>query len=266
MSISRLQNLKSSRSDKPPAVIIHGNNGMGKSTLAAEFPNPVYLSTRGESTPDDVDLPSLGLVESWKDVSEMIDALLGEGHEFQTLIVDTADGLEPVVWGETCRRNKWSSVEDPGYGKGYVAADEVWSELIAGFEELRIGRGMCIVLIVHSKVSSHEEPGSQPYKRYDLNLHTRADHLIRNWSDYIFFVNTKVSIKETEAGFNKRNAHAEGGGTRWIYTDARPGFVAKNRCTAIPDQILYKKGQGFEALSPYLFGRGAATKQSEAAE
>jgi hypothetical protein len=263
MSLSRLKNLRSSRSTVPPAIVIHGVKGKGKSSLAAEFPNPIYLAARGEATPADIELPSLGTAESWQDIIDAIGELASEDHGFQTLIIDTIDGLEPLVWAETCARNKWDSIESPGYGKGYLAADATWLELIDGLDYLRRERGMMIVLIMHSEISSHEEPGAQPYKRYDLKIHKRAEQLIGNWSDVILFLNTKVEVKETDAGFNKKSAHAEGGGMRWIYTDARPAFVAKNRCANMPAQIAYKRGDGYRALEPYLFP--ATVKQSSAA-
>jgi hypothetical protein len=264
MALNRLKQLKSSRSTIPPAVIIHAVKGKGKSSLAAEFPNPIYLAARGEATPDDIELPSLGSVETWRDVTDSIDELAGEDHDFQTLIIDTVDGLEPLVWAETCARNKWDSIESPGYGKGYLAADATWLELIDGLDYLRRERGMMIVLIMHSEISNHEEPGAQPYKRYDMKLHKRAEQMLGNWAQHIFFINTKVEIKETDGGFNKKNTHAEGGGVRWIYTDARPAFVAKNRAANMPPQIHYKRGEGFKALAPYILS--AAPKVIEHSE
>ncbi len=248
-----LKSLKSSRSSRPPSVLIHAVKGKGKSSLAAEFPNPIYLGTMGEATPQDIDLPSAGPIIAWPQLLEVMAGLADEEHDFKTLIIDTVDGLEPLVWAETCERNKWNTIEDAGYGKGYLAADYVWKQLIDCCDVLRDERGMMIVFVAHSEISSHEEPGAQPYKRYDVKLHRRAEQMIGNWCDFIFFLNTKIEIVKTDGGFNKTHAHAEGGGARWLYTDSRPAFVAKNRSSQMPAAILYKRGEGFTAIEKFLY-------------
>jgi hypothetical protein len=257
MAIS-LKNLRSSRSTLPPRVIIHAVEGVGKTSLAAEFPDAVYLSTPGEATPEGVELPSPGTVANWDEMVSFMGELAQEQHDFRTLIVDAMDGIEPLVWRETAMRNKWETVESPGFGKGYLAADIVWREFLEGCDFLRREKGMTIILITHSDRVNHEEPGHQPYKRYDLRLQKRAQAILCDWSDYIFFINSKVEIKEVEQGFNKKHSHAEGGGMRWIYTDARPAFVAKNRGATMPAQLPYKRGEGFKALAPHMYPQTTA--------
>lgn len=251
-----LKTLKSSKSTLPPRVLIHAVEGVGKTSLAAEWPAPVYLPTPGEATPDGIEIPAFDPVTSWAEVVENMGQLCNDEHDFKTLIIDTADGLEPLIWRETAAQNKWESIETPGYGKGYLAADTVWRRLLQGCDYLRTHRGMTTILLAHSDRVSHEEPGVQPYKRYDLRLQKRAQAILCDWSDYIFFVNSKVEIATVDAGFNKKSTHAKGGGTRWIYTDARPAFVAKNRGADMPDQVMYRRGSGFASLAPHM---GAVT-------
>ncbi len=264
MAIS-LKHLKSSSSDLPPRVLMHAVEGIGKTSLAAEFPNPVYLPTTGEKTPNGITLPTPGTVSSWDDLVGLIGELATDDHDFRTLIIDSMDGIEPLVWRETAQRNKWETIESPGYGKGYLAADLVWRELIDGCDYLRTEKRMAVVLISHSDRISHEEPGHQPYKRYDLRLQKRAQAILCDWSDFILFVNSKIEMKEADVGFNKKHTHAEGGGTRWIFSDARPAFLAKNRASGMPAQIMFKPGEGFTKLSPFLFPQPGAEKHAASA-
>ena len=259
MAIS-FKNLRSSSLNGPPRILIHGVEGLGKTSLAAEFPEPVYLSTAGEATPAGIDLPSPGTAETWDDITNFIGELATEKHDMRTLIVDAVDGLEELVWRETCRRNKWGSIEDPGYGKGYIEADSVWRELLDGCDHLRNNCNMTIVLIAHSARVVHEEPGHPSFTRYDLRLQKRAQAILTKWTDFIFYIGTSVEIKTVEAGFNKKHTHAEGGGSRWIYTDARPHFVAKNRAASMPAKMMFKKGQGFKDLAPHIYNSPSETQ------
>lgn len=254
-----LKDLKSAGSTLPPRVLVHGVAGIGKTSLAAEFPDPVLLDTE-EGSPMGLTVPSSGLLTSYSGVVDFMGALAQQEHSFRTLIVDSLDGLEPLIWRETCARNGgWESIETPGYGKGYLLADATWLEFVAGCDYLRRERGMTIIWIAHSAVTSFDAPGAQPYSRYDLRLHKRGAAIMTDRADHILFVNTKTDVKEVEVGFNKKHAHAEGGGGRWIFADARPAFIAKNRAQNMPPQLLYTKGKGYEALAPYLFP-GAAPK------
>lgn len=263
MAIS-LNDLKSTKSELPPRILVHGVAGIGKTSLAAEFPNPVMIDTE-EGAPAGVDMATFGLMNSYGDVTEAMGALATGDHEFQTMVLDSVDGLEGMIWRETCARNHWDSIETPGYGKGYLAADAVWNEFMAGCDYLRREKGMTIILLAHSDVKQFDEPGKSPYSRFDLRMHKRGAAILTDRCDYILFVGSKTEIKETEAGFNKKHTHAEGGGTRWIFSDARPAFIAKNRSLNMPAQILFKKGEGFKALAPHIFPAMAVEKPAQAA-
>jgi len=247
-----IKNLKSTRTEHPPRILVHGVAGIGKTSLAAEFPAPVMIDTE-EGAPAGVDIPSFGLLASYAHVNDAMGSLATEEHDFQTLILDSVDGLEPLIWRETCARNGWKSIEEPGYGKGYLAADDVWSEFMTGVDFLRREKMMTVILLAHSDVKQFDEPGKAPYSRYDLRMHKRGAAILTDRCDYILFVGAKTEVKEVDVGFNKKASHAEGGGARWIFTDARPAFIAKNRSLNMPAQLLYKKGEGFKALAPHIF-------------
>lgn len=249
MAIS-LGTMNTTRNDKPPIGIIYGVGGMGKTTLASEFPDPYYLPTIGEEPPADIDMASPGTAESFTEVLDVIEWLLTAEHDRKTLIIDSLDGLEPLVWGETCARNGWNNIEDAGFGKGYVAADEVWRELIGGIQALR-SAGMATVIIAHTEITRFDSPTSDPYSRYGIKLHKRAAALMQEAAQFVAFINARHTLKEKEVGFNKKVAHAEGSGERIIHVEERPGFLAKNRYS-MPPSLPYKRGKGWEKLSEYM--------------
>lgn len=249
MAIS-LKDLKTTTAVLPPRIIFYSPHGMGKTTLANEFPDTVFLQTeQGEGT--DMEINTFGLLNSYEQIVEAIGSLYAEDHPFKTVCLDSVDKLEPLLWRALCDEFKWASIESPGYGKGYIEADRYWRELLDGLNALRRERGMSFILIAHSEVERFDDPRTSSYSRYDIRLHKRARAILQDEVDFIGFINQEAGIKEEDTGFNKKRAHAEGSDQRWIYTVQRPSFNAKNRY-GIPAKVMYRKGQGYTALAPYF--------------
>lgn len=238
----------------PPRILIYGPPGLGKTSLAAEFRDPVIIDIE-QGLPSDVSIPSMGEIDSYQNVIDRITALINDEHDFKTLIIDSLDRLEPLVWAHVCKENNWQSIEEPGYGKGYIMASDAWGFLIRGLNTLRKKRNMTILLIGHSTIDRFDDPQSAPYSRYDIRLHKRANALFQDEVDAILFVNKDVSVVSEDVGFNKTARRAEGGDFRWIFTEGRPAYTAKNRY-GLPPRIKYDKGSGYDQLLPYLPAQG----------
>lgn len=258
-----IKNLRRIKNDQtlPPRIIIYGPPKIGKTTLASEFPNPVFLQVE-DGKPADREIDAFteddgGPLLTYDKVMGSISSLYTEDHDFKTVVLDSLDKFEPLVWARVCKDNNWQSIEDPGYGKGYIATDRPWREFMEGndsypgMNSLRRDRGMTIVLIGHSEISRFDDPNTSSYSKYDTRLHKRANALIQDDSDAILFINQEVTIKTEELGFTQKRTHAEGGTQRWIFAEARASFVAGNRL-GIPARTLYPRSGGYKALAPYL--------------
>lgn len=143
---------------KPPRVVIYGPHGIGKNTFAASAPNPVLINLE-DGHPFGTSIASFPVATSFQDVMGAMTALYSEVHDFETLVVDSLDWLEPLVWAETVRRNneanpskQWSSVEDAGYGRGFVATLDVWREYLDAINALRNDKGMAVIQTAHAEV------------------------------------------------------------------------------------------------------------------
>jgi hypothetical protein len=262
-----IASLKTTRRDDPPRILIYGPEGFGKTSLAAEFPAPVIADIE-RGTPIGVDVPGADDIESYDQLMEFIKALAQQDHGYRTFILDTLDRLEPLVWAKTCEVHNWSSIEDPGYGKGYVEADAWWSKIVAACNYLRTRKGMTIIYVAHSTIERFDDPTSAPYSRYDVRLHKRAEAIFKDDVDAILFLNQELSVKAEDVGFKKTVRRAEGGDVRWINCAPNPAYTAKNRF-GLPDRVLYQKGQGYAQLAPYLPGRPqppASAPKSETAK
>jgi len=245
-----LGSLRSSKRADPPVILLYGVDGIGKTSLAAEFPDPLYLPTEGERAPSDVDMPTPGTIEGFDDLLDIFGELLTTDHDRKTVILDSLDGLEPLVWKATCRRLGITSIEEAGFGKGYVEADTEWNELLGGVAALAQS-GICVVMLAHPEVIRFDSPITDPYSRYQPKLHKRANALVREKSDIVAFCNYRISIKEKEVARQTKIAHAEGGKERQVHLSEGAGFNAKNRYS-MPDSITYRKGKGYEELAKFF--------------
>lgn len=243
------QKFRALRAELPPRVVIYGPPGMGKTTLASEFPNPVFIQVE-DGTPAGLEITGMQPT-TFEEIVEAMGALYEEDHGFQTLVVDSLDKMQPLLWDAVCRDNNWQSIETPGYGKGYNMTEYRWREFLDGCNALRRDRGMNIVLITHSDVERFDDPTSVSYSQYQMRLHKSGRKLIEDEADAILLLKYEASVKEEDQGFNKKRAHAEGGQTRFIYCEGRPAFTAKNRY-GMPPKLVYRHGEGYAALAKYF--------------
>lgn len=236
--------IRSSERVSAPRILLHGVAGVGKTTLAAGFPNPVFaLVEDGAGMLDITGTP----IQSYQDMIDLITALYTEEHDFKTLVIDSVDWLEPLVWQHACTLNKWDNIEAPGYGKGYVAALDLWRQYVEGLNGLRSDKGMAIVQIAHTDVKRYDAPDAEPYDRYIIKLHKAASALLMEHSDCIFFANYRVSTVKSDVGFGQKKTRAVGSGERILHTAERPAFIAKNRYS-MPDTLPLD----YAAVAEYL--------------
>lgn len=247
MTIS-LANLKSSTALVPPRVLLYGVHGIGKTSFGASAPEVVFLQT--EDGLGTLDVPTFGVLKTFDEVLEAIGALYQEDHAFRTVCLDSADHLEPIIWAQACRDNGWKSIEDAGYGKGYVAALDLWRLLLEGLDTLRSERGMTVLILAHSTIQRFDSPEHEPYDRYQPKLHKGASALLQEWADCVLFANYRIATVKTDAGFNKKVTRAVGQGEREIHTQEKPAFLAKQRYDL--DPVLPMDWAAFAAGIPYF--------------
>ena len=219
----------------PQRIVIYGLAGIGKSTFAAGAKNPIFIPT--EDGLGDLDVQKFPLATSFEDVIEALGALGREEHNFDTVVIDSLDWLEPLVWDATCRRLNVKSIEEPGYGKGYTENMDEWKVFFDYVTALRNFKGMTTIMIAHNTIVKIEDPIHPSYDMHDLKLHKKAAAKVKEFADIIGFATMKAIVTTEKGGFNKtRNRIIESGEGRVLYLSPTPAFVAKNRCHT-PDVI-----------------------------
>ena len=215
----------------PPRIVIYGEHGLGKSTFGALAPNPIFIQT--EDGLASLDVASFPLATAHEQVLEAVSALYAEKHDFETVVLDSLDWAEKLIWSYVARRADKQSIEDFGYGKGYQHAAESMGELLAGLNALRVERKMAVILTAHAQVKRFDDPTSASYDRFELALHKAASALVSEWADVIAFASHDIVVRTEEAGFNKRLKKAVAS-DRVIHVERAPAFNAKNRYSLPP--------------------------------
>lgn len=214
---------------KPPRVLIYGVEGVGKSSFAADAPDPVFIGT--ESGTGELDVARFPEPTTWDEALEAITELTTGEHKYRTVVIDTLDWLEPLCWARTCfgRRDKAGkaiqAIEDFGYSKGYTYALEHWRVLVSLLERLRNERQMGVVLVAHSWIKSFKNPAGDDFDRYEMKLDKKAAGLLREWCDACLFAQFQTFTHKTDSGRSKGVSD----GARVIYTERAASHDAKNR-------------------------------------
>ena len=232
---------------RPQKAVIYGPEGVGKSTLASQFPSPVFLDTEGGT--HHLDVVRFPDVRSWDDVLAAAKSLAAGGHEFKTLVIDTADWLEKRLAEHLCRKANKESIEDFGYGKGYVLIAEEFAKFLASLDTL-LARGMHVVFLAHSTVRKFESPDQAgSYDRYELKLSKQVAPLVKEWADLILFTNYVTKVAESDTGRRR----GIGGRERVILTTHCAAYDAKNR-HGLEEKLAF----GYEAIAPVFASAPAA--------
>lgn len=151
----------------PRRTVIYGVGGVGKSTFASMAPRPIFIPT--EDGLAGIDCHRFPLATSVADVIAALAELYTEPHEYQTVVIDSLDWLQTLVYARICKERGVESIEDIPYGKGYVFALTPWREVLAGLDALRNERGMGVILIAHAQIERFADPRTDTYDRYPVH-------------------------------------------------------------------------------------------------
>ncbi len=226
------------KQELPPRICIFGGHGIGKSTIASQFPKPIFIST--EDGLASIDVVSFPRAETVDDVAQNIRTLIKEDHDFKTVVLDSVDWLvEPLITGDIESKH---DAKELAYGKGQMMIAEAFRELLSGFDVLRKKRDMNVVLIAHSSIVRYEDPRSEPYDRYQPKLPNRCNALLQEWVDVLAFAGFRIIVKKSDVGFNNSVTRGITTGERLLHMIENPAYVAKNRYNC-PDTVpmVYEK-------------------------
>lgn len=218
-------------------VLIYGPEGIGKSTFASRFPEPLFIDTEGSTK--EMDVSRTPSPSSWNMLLEQIAYIKQNPDICRTLVIDTLDWAEQMCVAHICALHSKSGIEDFGYGNGYVYAKEEFGRLLNRLNEI-INMGIHVVLTAHAQMRKFEQPDEMgAYDRWELKLGkkttSQTSPLVKEWADMVLFANYKTFSVAVD---DKGKKHKAQGGARVMYTAHHPCWDAKNRY-GLPDELPF---------------------------
>lgn len=226
-----LDTIQRGKQKRASRVFLYATHGIGKSTFASHAPSPIFIQT--EDGLGSIDTASFPLAQSSADIMTAIGTLYKEDHDFQTVVLDSADWAEAIFQREI---ETQYDAKDLAYGKGALILAEKWKKTLDGLSALCYRKNMTVIILGHCEIKRFDSPEVESYDRYQPKLQTRASALVQEWADCVLFANYKTIVRKEEVGFNKTVSKAFTNGDRVINTSETPAFLAKNRYN-LPERL-----------------------------
>lgn len=222
---------------KPQKVVVYGPEGIGKTTFAADFPDPLFIDTEGSTNVYDV--ARLPAPTSWTMLLDEVREVIKNPTCCKTLVIDTIDWAEQLCVGHVCAKNGKNGIEDFGYGSGYIFVREEFGRFLNLLSDV-IEVGINVVLTAHMQMRKFELPNEGgSFDRYELKLGKKTSSqtapLVKEWADMLLFANYKTIVIAQDKDGKKCKA---AGGERVMYTTHHPNWDAKNR-QDLPEELPF---------------------------
>jgi len=240
---------------KAPRIIVLGTEGIGKTSFAcgASFVDnqmvkvgqnsPLLIPCKGEQGADSLGVPMTPVCNSKDEILEIISELYSAKHDFNTVVLDSASALLPIITDGVCAEFGVLNIRKvPGFRTGDAAIVNSWRAILDGFDALRNERNMSTIIIGHTKVKKFKNPQGDDYDTYDFDLEfSDVSELLKRWADVILFCNRKVVVKVEGEDKQFSKAKKRGiditDGARFMYTQQRPSHPGKCRFGNIPYEL-----------------------------
>lgn len=215
-------------------VLIYGPEGIGKSTLASRFPNPVFIDTEGSTR--FLDVARTETPCSWNEIIDQVNYFFMNPQEAGTLVIDSIDWAEKMCIEQFLQERKIKGIEDMPYGRGYTYIAEEMGFLLKRLEAVR-RKGVNVLLTAHAKLRKFEQPDELgAYDRWELKLSKQVAPLVKEWADMILFCNYKTMVINVDNQGAQKGKNKAQGGRRIMYTQHHPCWDAKNRF-GLPEEL-----------------------------
>ena len=203
----------------------YGPEGIGKSTFASQFPDPLFIDTEGGTK--QLDVSRFDQPADWEELLEMIDEVIRHPDICHTLTIDTLDRAEMLLQEHLLKKHEVESIEQVGggYGKGYTMMAEKWNKDFLRRLDKLIAKGINVTLIAHAAMRKFESPDDPAFDRWEMKLSKKIAPMSKEWCDILCFTNYAVKVVEDK---NKK-AKAKGQAKRVMYFNHSATHDAKNR-------------------------------------
>jgi len=223
---TRTFEVTSTKKQKPPRIIIYGAGGTGKSSLAATFPDNVFINV--EDGLDEIAAQALPKPETYYDVMHQLEWLRDSEKQYRSVTIDSLDRLEILINKSVCMENNVASISDIGYGGGFQKAFEKFQLVLEALDALRSTHNMAIIILCHGHVRTFNNVSGPDYDRWELKLREKNAELFFEFCTIVGFLHLHLDTYEENSGFTKKKK-VTGGNLRVLSCQPSGGFSSKNR-------------------------------------
>lgn len=227
--MSLLNKISPESTPPPDTFVITGVPGVGKTTLAAQLPAPLFIALDPSGLRGHEHLPRFQIQRDFTTFQEVInlidEAIAAKSLPYQSLVIDTLDALETLIYTEVCQEGKVASIEEyaKGFGKGYIRAKEKLEELLQKLTALNQRKRMIIMFLSHVQSKTVRHPDGMEFLRWQMKGNEKFNASLLGWADNVLFANFELFRKGKDA---ERIAVL---GERKLYTTETAAYQAKNR-------------------------------------
>lgn len=201
--------------------------GIGKSTFASRFPDPLFIDVEGGTA--QMDVRRVEKPQTWDELIAIVNEVAATPDICKTLVIDTADWAEQLCVAHICKKHKQNSLEAFPYGRGYTILSEEFARFLSACDKV-INAGINVAIVAHAKIRKFEQPDEMgAYDRWELKLTRQVAPLVKEWSDLLLFANYQTVVVTSETNIKKPS-----GGKRVMYANHHTTLDAKNRF-GLPD-------------------------------
>lgn len=221
---------------RPVKGCVYGVEGIGKSTFASKWPDPLFFDLDGGTAR--LDVKRVGDIKSWPQLMESVKFVYENPSTCRTLVIDTADAAERLCIEYICGKFGKKGIEDFGYGNGYTYLVEEFSRFLVLLETC-ITQGINVCILAHAVLKTVTLPDEMgQYDHWELKLSSKTTNkvapLVKEWADLLLFANYET-ILVTDDRSKKQKAQ---GGQRMMWTSHTTFADAKNRFN-LPEKLPF---------------------------
>lgn len=238
-------NIIKGKISRPVKAVFYGPEGIGKSTMASNAPDALFIDVEGGTA--QLDVNRVEPPKTWDELITIVKEVAASPGICKTLVIDTADWAEMLCVKYICQKYKQNSLEGFGYGKGYTILQEEFAKVLEALD-LVIAAGMNVIITAHAKMRKQELPDEAgAFDRWEMKLTRQVAPMLKEWADALLFFNYKTYVVAMENDTKKAQ-----GGKRVMYTSHHPCWDAKNR-DGLPEEMdmdFSKIAQLFAGAAP----------------
>lgn len=230
-----LSGIKPSKDLKKSIITIHGNEKVGKSTFACQFPDALVLDLeKGLSNINVAKFPieKDRVINDYNEVIEFLQSFKSQNLPYKTLIIDSVTKLESLVFADLCKKHNKASMESWDFQKGYKMATEEFNRIVKFLDQIRTEKDVDVIMICHSVARSEKRPDGVDFNIYDLDVYKDTSALLKRYSDCIGYAHIPLITVTEKGGFGNKTEKVKGDKStaeRMIDFGKNPAYASGNR-------------------------------------